>query len=81
MMPNAHTYAASPAASWQSKLTPDEMIEALKWAMQRKWVKHCADLRAQGIDPNWIGSHEVDPVCCLNCGEKIPWAVIKGWRD
>jgi hypothetical protein len=32
-------------------------------------------------DPNIIGEHEVPPVCCQRCGHKIPWRIIKGWRD
>jgi hypothetical protein len=30
-------------------------------------------------DPNIIGEHEVPPVLCTQCSEKIPWAAIKGW--
>jgi hypothetical protein len=62
-------------------LTPQEAHDAFRWAMQRKWQKHRQECLARGIDPDWIGSHEVDPVCCINCGQEIPWEVIKGWRD
>jgi hypothetical protein len=36
--------------------------------------------QAMSGDPNIIGEHEVDPVCCPFCERSLPWALIKDWR-
>lgn len=48
---------------------------------RRKYDNHRLELRRKGIDPDWIGSHEVKPVCCTGCGKQIPWVVLKGYHS
>jgi hypothetical protein len=45
-----------------------------------KMWKHMAALRARGLDPDFIGEHEVEPIRCGGCGKIVPWKDIKGHR-
>lgn len=71
-MSRAHTYAVGAAA----ELSPTEL-----WRRRQDYLAWRHEQREQGIDPDWIGSHEVDPVRCPTCEATIPWLVLKGWRD
>jgi hypothetical protein len=66
IMPNSHSF--------------DEQGARMRIA-QRQYSLFRVDYRLQGLDPDWIGAHEVKPVRCQCCGEAIPWNIIKGWRD
>lgn len=48
---------------------------------KRRYELHCLELKRRGIDPDWIGSHEVEPVCCTGCGKQIPWGILKGYHQ
>lgn len=42
--------------------------------------EHQQALRDLGLDPDLIGEHEVDPVCCPSCGNPIPWNVLNRYE-
>lgn len=57
-----------------------EKAEAFrKQELNDRYNEHRMELKRRGIDPDWIGSHEVKPVCCTGCGKQIPWIVLKGY--
>lgn len=66
-MPGAHSYRVSNAT-----LTPQQL-----WARTQSYIMWRAELNSRGIDPDWIGVTEVEPVLCPHCDKQLPWALLK----
>jgi hypothetical protein len=72
-----------PRGGWKLHVKPSAAADSDADRIRRleRYNEFRRELRAAGFDPDFIGAHEVESVCCRKCGSPIPWKTLRGWQD